>query len=422
MDFEYQDESITLDYYESGWFDGFIAVLVHMRPIILITFLARLLHLLLDLTLGTKTKSLKPVITYVIACYQVHLFFEGSKVQLGVHAVFLLFLIQEMKKSDYMKRIISCNLCILINECLIHKYGFNELIRLRPILMTIVMKHISYKEDTDLKDRLVYYMHPASIIFGPWHPIFEKAPVDLRNVLLQFWRSIKSLGCGIFILFLSTLLSEYAEVITNPISKIYLRALEFRLSHYFICFLGQSFIALWSTKEQEICKISKIEWPRSLVEVVVYWNISMHRWLKEFCFRPIKHLTGSIFQTILITYLMSSWLHGIKFHIWAVLLSLGFFNWIEHSLRGKLARHLDACILSRDCNGKCKHSASSIIVEPINLFFRVIAIAQLAYLGYIFHGDTDQADFRTAINSWSEIHFYGHYLALFIFALSNAIS
>lgn len=32
--------------------------------------------------------------------------------------------------------------------------------------------------------------------------------------------------------------------------------------------------------DYQVTKPITIEWPRSLVEVVIYWNITMHMWLK----------------------------------------------------------------------------------------------------------------------------------------------
>lgn len=71
----------------------------------------------------------------------------------------------------------------------------------------------------------------------------------------------------------------------------YKGALSFRCSHYFICFLSHCTMlmaGLGATRSQKqsqmlgysITKPWLIELPRSLVDVVVYWNLSMHYWLK----------------------------------------------------------------------------------------------------------------------------------------------
>ncbi|CAN7950666.1 unnamed protein product, partial [Ixodes pacificus] len=64
-----------------------------------------------------------------------------------------------------------------------------------------------------------------------------------------------------------------------------------------------------------------VEIPRSLVEVVIHWNRSMHTWLRQYVFKATRPLGN--FTAILLTYAASSLLHGINFQLAAVLLSLG---------------------------------------------------------------------------------------------------
>lgn len=67
---------------------------------------------------------------------------------------------------------------------------------------------------------------------------------------------------------------------------MYTKALEFRSSHYFIMFMSESFALASGSfssdfKESDALTVpSRIEFPRSLVEVVIFWNIPMHKWLK----------------------------------------------------------------------------------------------------------------------------------------------
>lgn len=74
--------------------------------------------------------------------------------------------------------------------------------------------------------------------------------------------------------------------------EAYKGALSYRCSHYFVCFLSHctmqiaGFDGIPSKRKpnaylgQIITKPWIIELPRSLVDVVVYWNLSMHYWLK----------------------------------------------------------------------------------------------------------------------------------------------
>ena len=86
--------------------------------------------------------------------------------------------------------------------------------------------------------------------------------------------------------------------------------------------------------------------PRSLVEVVVSWNLPMHRWLKQYVFKQTRSRLGPG-PAVVMTYIASTLLHGLSGQIAAVLLSLGFYTWVEHSLREKLSNILDASIGAR---------------------------------------------------------------------------
>lgn len=68
---------------------------------------------------------------------------------------------------------------------------------------------------------------------------------------------------------------------------MYSKAMEFRTSHYFIMFMSESFaLAIGFSPFSKyadldcVTKPVRIEFPRSLIEVVVFWNIPMHNWLK----------------------------------------------------------------------------------------------------------------------------------------------
>lgn len=73
----------------------------------------------------------------------------------------------------------------------------------------------------------------------------------------------------------------------------YRDAMSFRFSHYFVSFLSQALVVMAGysdSMENRRCDSTPwgflitnprhIEWPRSLVNVVVVWNMSMHYWLR----------------------------------------------------------------------------------------------------------------------------------------------
>jgi hypothetical protein len=68
----------------------------------------------------------------------------------------------------------------------------------------------------------------------------------------------------------------------------YRDALSFRSSHYFVSFLSEASALMSGFGHHEdepwslsVARPQFIEIPRSLVQVVVYWNVPMHNWLKN---------------------------------------------------------------------------------------------------------------------------------------------
>jgi porcupine-like protein len=76
---------------------------------------------------------------------------------------------------------------------------------------------------------------------------------------------------------------------------MYFKAFSFRQSNYFVLYFSQFIlflcqingfetISIQKNKDENLPQVLdqfKIEFPRSLVDVVTSWNISMHVWLKK---------------------------------------------------------------------------------------------------------------------------------------------
>lgn len=67
---------------------------------------------------------------------------------------------------------------------------------------------------------------------------------------------------------------------------MYKQALEFRTSHYFVAYASTVFAIVCGyhfkyNSEILVTRLLTIEWPQSLLHVVVYWNTPMHYWLKK---------------------------------------------------------------------------------------------------------------------------------------------
>ncbi|XP_043803579.1 protein-serine O-palmitoleoyltransferase porcupine isoform X2 [Apis laboriosa] len=240
--------------------------------------------------------------------------------------------------------------------------------KIRSVVMTMAMKTISIaieKIDTNNSPNIYAYMGymfcSVTCLFGPW--ISFKDYISIRYITNQdkWWILYTIQYAFVSFLFL-TVSNCWAQWIIMETSwkwlLAYRDALAFRMSHYFISYIASTLLLLggFPFTLSTIVKPLKIEFPRSLVHVVICWNIPMHFWLKTYIFRPSIKYLGK-FGAVTITYLTSALLHGLNFQLAAVLLSLGFYTYVEFQLRFMLANIFDACIASKQCTkNKCTHT------------------------------------------------------------------
>ena len=86
------------------------------------------------------------------------------------------------------------------------------------------------------------------------------------------------------------------------------------------------------------------------------------------------------------TFLASTFLHGFNFQLGAVLLSLGFFTYVEDRLRNKLATKFDASIRARRRpEDNFRHGEASFRVMLFNMLFVMLNMTLLSCLGYIYN-------------------------------------
>lgn len=293
--------------------------------------------------------------------------------------------------------------------------------------MIILMKMVSVAFDLDssslpklpnLLEMVGYIVNPGTVIFGPWvsfssyKKVLQPMSWNLRlllGVIIRFTVSI-------MFLLLSTCFAMW--VLPDSASKwglAFRDAFSFRSSHYFVSYLSETSAYLSGLDVGEVSRPSQIEVPRSLVEVVVYWNVPMHYWLKTYIFKPARNWLG-IFWAILFTYSMSSLFHGLNYQLAAVLLSLGFYTYVEHSLRVKLASIFNACVLARPCPERCSHQNKKLsqIAVLINVTFSVLAVFHLAYLGIMFDSNSREQEsgysLTHTLSKWASLSYSSHWI------------
>ncbi|XP_077284124.1 protein-serine O-palmitoleoyltransferase por [Arctopsyche grandis] len=306
--------------------------------------------------------------------------------------------------------------------------------QIRGIQMIAAMKIISVAVDLDngyMQDApspaafAGYIMCPANCILGPWVS-FRKYEQSLgKKYLNRSWifAVVLNVVIALIALFLSNCFIPW--YISDENSKwiiAYRDAQSFRASHYFISIMSQAFMISGCFGDQTDSSWSvavtdpyHIEIPRSLVQVVIYWNIPMHQWLKMYVFKVCKPY-GKFFA-IFATYSISSLLHGLNFQLSVALLSIGMFSYVEYKMRTKLSSIFSACCLVSACSKNCTHTyrKSNAIVMFVNVMFSCLAVFHLAYLGVMFEASFAIQEtgysYAHTLKKWSDLNFASHTIA-----------
>lgn len=242
---------------------------------------------------------------------------------------------------------------------------------------------------------------------------------------------------------------------------MYKLALEFRTSHYFIAYISTVFAMVCGYQSENNSEITVtnpmfIEWPKSLLNVVVYWNKPMHFWLKK-CMFYIKiklyiflifELTSlficlDIFNEVLkygnknkchsiriiaigSTYFVSSLLHGFEQRLSAVLLSLAAYTYVEYQLRSKLAIRFPKLFYFKSEYRRSKKYTSSfnkntLFIWGTNIIFTILNIIHLAYLGSIMDMSLNKfnnTSYSISFASWHHAFYFSHIIVIIMYILS----
>ncbi|KAI1891191.1 hypothetical protein AGOR_G00162410 [Albula goreensis] len=288
-----------------------------------------------------------------------------------------------------------------------------------------------------------YIYFVGTVIFGPWTS-FTSYKEAIESRALSFSWLLKVCGSWVkcqVCLVISNCIAPYLFPYIIPIygDKLlrnkkkrknrwllaYENAASFHFSNYFVSYLSETTNTLAGagfTEEKDnlkwdmtVARPLNVELPRSMVEVVISWNLPMSRWLNTYVFKSALKL--GTFPAILVTYTASALLHGLSFHLGAVLLSLGFITYVEHVLRKRLAAIFSACILSKRCPVDCSHqNKKAFWVYGINLVFSALAVFHLAYLGSLFDANVDNMEddegyvANHTIQKWTELSWASHWV------------
>uniref|UniRef100_A0A3B3TR51 Porcupine O-acyltransferase like n=1 Tax=Poecilia latipinna TaxID=48699 RepID=A0A3B3TR51_9TELE len=388
------------------------------------------------------SSAVKHVASTLIGMYGLFLFLELHMVWVLLLSIIcylsLLLCRHSSNKGLFLSVVILVYL--LIGE--LHFFDMGTWNKIRGSQMVVAMKVISLAFELDRRkdnnlpcpaEFLGYVFFVGTVVFGPWISLssYKNALNGPKLLVMTEWFISQSYLWLQICLLVSTCIAPYlfplfVPIYGNSVTQKWLRAYEnavsFHFSNYFVGHLseGTSMLAgAGFTEEKDniqwIVKPLSVEMPRSMVLVVISWNIPMSQWLKTYVFKTSVKL--GTFPAILVTYTASALLHGLSFHLGAVLLTLGFITYVEHVLRKKLAYILSACILSRPCASDCSHRHKKTAwVLLLNLVFSLLVIFHLTYLGSMFDPGSDEQEVEEGyaaihtIQRWSELNWASHWV------------
>ncbi|XP_064394949.1 protein-serine O-palmitoleoyltransferase porcupine-like [Halichondria panicea] len=388
------------------------------------------------------------------------MFYQTGVLYFAVLCLLVYVLLQTLTKHKGAIVAIVCVSFLIICEGYIEQAEVWH--RVRGSFLVLVMKVISLSFDLDVTTNkrgeripptiaavpsfdsfVAYCFFPGTLVFGPFVTYTEHSKFLTKSPLSAPWlySVLRSWLLCLLCLAMSSCVFSFLfpEPAWNKWLAAYSAAASFRFSHYFVSFLSESTVLAagigyqtsttsthrsstsYSWSDFAVVRPLFIELPRSLGTVVTNWNLPMHLFLKSYVFKPSISYLGK-FGAILCTYIASAVLHGLNFQLAAVLLSIGVYAYIENVLRYRLSVHLNACVMDRPCPINCshQHKKGSPLAWIVNIFFTLLAMFHLAYLGLMFgaqsHSESElQAKgfsmFHT-LRKWSHLNFLSHWVAL----------
>ncbi|XP_039745255.1 protein-serine O-palmitoleoyltransferase porcupine [Pararge aegeria] len=334
------------------------------------------------------------------------------------------------------------SICVILFLLLCEIYVLNPKLwqQIRGVQMIAAMKIISVaiELDRDLFKQMLnpiefggYVLCPANCILGPWisfqtyNEYLDVRFLSSRWIKIIFRYLVLSM---VFLLLSNCFIPGYIDESATKWLVAYRDAQAFRMSHYFVSTM--SVVSMTSAgfglsndchSELQVTKPMLIELPRSLVQVVIFWNIPMHQWLKNYVFKTCQPYGQ--FISIFTTYAVSSLLHGFNFQFSAVLLSIGTFSYVEYNFRYKIASALEVCCLANPCVKQCEHKykKNSLLAVVVNTLFSLVTAIHLAYLGVMFEAsfsvqETGYSYYHT-ISKWENLNYFSHGLAAFMYVI-----
>ncbi|XP_028848322.1 protein-serine O-palmitoleoyltransferase porcupine-like isoform X2 [Denticeps clupeoides] len=387
--------------------------------------------------------------------YALYLFFELHMVWVVLLSLLCYLILFLCRRSSSRGPFLSVTVLIYLLLGELHMMDTNTWHKMRGSQMVVAMKAISLAFDLDRGlvasvpspvEFMGYIYFVGTVIFGPWISFGSYMEAAASRQLSRPWflKALSSWTKSQLCLVASNCVAPYlfpyfvpvyGETLLRKRRKsrgavvrwllAYENVLSFHFSNFFVSHLSEATSTLAGagfTEEKDnlkwdltVARPLHVEFPRSTVEAVTSWNLPMSRWLNAYFFKGA--LKFGTFPAVLMTYMTSALLHGLSFHLGAVLLSLAFMTYVEHVLRRRLATILNACVLSRRCQADCAHqNKKAPWVYFINVAFGALAIFHLTYLGSVFDSSSEDVDgdeesiVSHTVQKWTELSWASHWL------------
>uniref|UniRef100_A0AAY4BX44 Porcupine O-acyltransferase n=1 Tax=Denticeps clupeoides TaxID=299321 RepID=A0AAY4BX44_9TELE len=375
--------------------------------------------------------------------YALYLFFELHMVWVVLLSLLCYLILFLCRRSSSRGPFLSVTVLIYLLLGELHMMDTNTWHKMRGSQMVVAMKAISLAFDLDRGlvasvpspvEFMGYIYFVGTVIFGPWISFGSYMEAAASRQLSRPWflKALSSWTKSQLCLVASNCVAPYLFPYFVPVYGetllrwllAYENVLSFHFSNFFVSHLSEATSTLAGagfTEEKDnlkwdltVARPLHVEFPRSTVEAVTSWNLPMSRWLNAYFFKGA--LKFGTFPAVLMTYMTSALLHGLSFHLGAVLLSLAFMTYVEHVLRRRLATILNACVLSRRCQADCAHqNKKAPWVYFINVAFGALAIFHLTYLGSVFDSSSEDEegmgwDWGHTVQKWTELSWASHWL------------
>ncbi|KAK2841151.1 hypothetical protein Q7C36_012730 [Tachysurus vachellii] len=413
--------------------------------------------------IGHLPGYLKHLSTIACGFYTLYMFFGLHMVWVVLLSLLCYLILFLCRHSSTCGPFLSITVLIYLLLGELHMMDTNSWHKMRGSQIVVAMKAISLAFDLDKgtvenvpspMEFMGYIYFVGTVIFGPWISFSsyreavegKELSVSWLVKVISSW--IKSQLC----LVISNCVAPYLFPYFIPVfgDKLlknnkrrknrwlmgYEHSMGFHFSNYFVSYLSETTTTLSGagfTEEKDHLKWDlkmvnplNVELPRSMSEAVISWNRPMSQWLNIYVFK--KAFKFGTFQAILITYTTSTLLHGLSFHIVAVLFTLAFMTYIEYELRKRLSIIFNACVLSKRCPSDCKHqNKKALWVYLINGVFSALAVLHLTYLASVFGSSADNIDSDEdgmsiqTMHKWNELSWTSHWLTFGLWVVYRII-